>query len=788
MASFDEKLRAKKTYAFDILPQVRGAAEAGIPLEDLDIPAEYISQATADYQAAGMSMPENAWREVKETVKSLPEMAKVVGKGVAKAALPIDFFPEDPGLDEIAKEIAAGSIEEIGSAFSDPERMRVAPLATAGALLGPLVPSFGKFSKIKKPANKGKTKILGDIEEADRTITKRDKYDGEGTKSGLKYDQDIEPTETSNEMSAVEQEALDIVDPERLPGGRKWNESFEKGADELRPNRDRGAPYDKTFIDDSDSSITPDDMEAAGKFTPIRKPKSSDFDTDKWTPDMDPDEALDIGETPNYPSKEIMDVENLSPSDAEAMSLYQELARESYAEGGSQRPGMFAASRKSPEGTSATTPTWRERLGEMLRKEKPAEPAAKPQPEWEDVNMEDSGEFLTIEEPAQVRGARVAPAQAIEDMPVRAQLPATTLDAIQARLQRDVGDIAGQIPQSLNQRARAETLEIIRQRRRAGKAAGQGLADKIYAERLAALEAQEAAQKALDAEIAADTARRTQAEDLFRSGENKKQIQIPGTGEFNEDLLAKVGRIIDEDQAVAERGPVLKSQKAAAEKMAAGIDDGLKFEKADLKALESAGLSPIMRGEQIKPQSGEGAFGRVYTVTDKSGEIKRAAKVQDLPSSQRETVVREALAEIERTDPSMRGFAPRFYGQTIDEAAGRGVILMEHLNPLNAREKAWLKEFIPRDVNRTIVRSGTENPPYMEVLKQLSNPDAPDFVRQFGYKLTRLWQNHGVEFRDLGVNNVMVRINSKGKPELVAADVGNFTVPGQTDPEWTFNF
>lgn len=805
------KITNIRDYEDEYLDQIREAADKKLPLEKLKLDRylsdEMLEQAREDYDRASKHAGENLLSDIGETMMLAPAIAmkgmEAAAKGPSKMIAEkvwgkVGEYLEDP--EDMAKDIQdVGNATVVSSRLvRDPvnfiEERPLETLETVIDVAGPI--KLGKFSKIKKPANKGSTKIIGEIEEFDREVTKKNKYDGEGTKGGLKYDQDIEPGEVPNDtdMSMVEQEALDIVDPERLPGGSKWNQSFEKGADEMRPNRDRGYPLDKTFVDE-DMDVPFEDMEASRPMRPEdiidpgeegyreidfpnldkdrlparKKPqvdKTKKIDKPKNAP-WDSDDTLDIGETPNYPDKETMDVENLSSHETDM--IIRQMAEEAYPEGGSQKTGgIMAAGKKSnlpdpglpkgPQGTRAQ-PTLSQRIKDMLgMNKKPAEIPA-------EIIDEESGEFLTIEEPKQVRGAKTAAPPVIIDEAVVGEKEAVD------RLHRRMG---GDQMDPILQKAKEETREIIRMRREAGRAADTSLANEIYRSRVTALRAEAEAQAKLQKQIDADAARRQQAEDQFRAGP-KKKFEIPGPGD-DDDVMAEVGRLIDEEQAAkdaAAQKEMLGTHARDARRMAEKKEGSYLIEIPDLEALERAGLNPVLSGEQIKPELGAGAFGRVYSVTDADGKIKRAAKVQDIGSASNEWQIRQEIAAAEASDPAVAGVSPKIY-DFIEDENGLGTIVMEQMFPLTQAEKEGIVHFLPRSVDRALLHT-KDDASYLATLKVMARPDAPKEVRELGHRLHGLWLNHGIQFKDLGMNNIMARRDPKtGKVELVATDVGNF--------------
>lgn len=432
-------------YEDEYLDQIRMAAEKKLPLSTLKLedklsPSLFV-QAQEDYARAAGGAGKNVMRDLGQLgmtgaaigLKGLEAAAKGPAKTISEDIWgKVGQYLQDP-------EKVGSDLQNIGNQAVVDSRMvrdpknfiEEQPLQTLMAAAEFAAPA-GKFSKIKKPANKGKTKIIGEIEEFDRESTKKSKY-GPGLKDELKYDQDIEPSEIVNQLSPEEWPA---VDPNNLPSGKKYREI----EDDSRVRQQRlpqvdyemPSPYQKTFIDDTNSSVSDDAMEASsgrnaripdmsrrpgaerirdlerardtdwaknpenrrrleekisqirdkegswddesfgmseeisGPYARIRKPKSPQWDT------MDSGE-MDIGDVPNYPDDATIDVENLSPSDAEAAAIYKELAQEQYAGGGSQKPQMIAAPRKPPEGTQGTTraPTVWERVKERLAPEKP---------------------------------------------------------------------------------------------------------------------------------------------------------------------------------------------------------------------------------------------------------------------------------------------------------------------------------------------------------------------------------------------------------------------------------
>lgn len=160
--SFTQNNLDNKRYRTEILPVVRGAAEAGLELNDFDIPDEFRAQAEQDYELAASSFVDNLGKDVIGIKDS------VVGMGQLYSEAPSKYAPaENPaqadvagmeGLQHVLKSLFGnGGAERMAAdTIEEPMRMMSDPAGEAHAHpLGMLMAALPALSKLKK-LRKGK--------------------------------------------------------------------------------------------------------------------------------------------------------------------------------------------------------------------------------------------------------------------------------------------------------------------------------------------------------------------------------------------------------------------------------------------------------------------------------------------------------------------------------------------------------------------------------------------------------------------------------------------------------
>ena len=136
--TFTEANVQNRYYRNEVLPLVRGAAESGGSLNDLDIPEDFLDRAREDYELASSSLLDNAGRDLTDIKDGVSGLVTVVGeKPLADADLKRKL-PEELGgevLGDLFKSLMGdGGAEDMASdAIDAPMRIMNDPKGEAKA-------------------------------------------------------------------------------------------------------------------------------------------------------------------------------------------------------------------------------------------------------------------------------------------------------------------------------------------------------------------------------------------------------------------------------------------------------------------------------------------------------------------------------------------------------------------------------------------------------------------------------------------------------------------------------